>query len=343
MTRAAPTEAAASRQEIAIEKYGPARTLRLRESPTPPPNKDEVTIAVKYSGVNFADIHMRLGLYPDAPKRPFIPGYEVSGHIERVGDSVGWLKPGEPVVAGTYFGGYASRVTVPASQVFPLPATTDLAEGAALPVNFFTAHLALFEMARIREGDRVLIECATGGVGTLAIQMARHAGAEVVGLTTTESKKDYIRDLGATPYTRDEFYADPALTGYDFILQASGGKEISRQLGRLGLTGRMVCMGMSSGVKDGRRNLLRVLRAVIQTPRLSVLKMFGLNTGVFGLNALHVLRDETWVKKLTERVGDVDAYGLRPHIGRVFRATDAPEAHEFLQTRQALGKVLLEW
>jgi synaptic vesicle membrane protein VAT-1 len=338
MTAATPT-----RREIAIEKYGPARNLLLRETPTPPAGDDDVTIAVKYSGINFADIQMRLGFYPDAPKRPFVPGYEVSGHVERVGKNVTGFKPGDPVVAGTYFGGYASRVTVPAFQAFPLPKSTDLAGGAALPVNFFTAHLALFEMARIREGDRVLIECATGGVGTLAIQMARHAGAEVVGLTTSESKKQYIRDLGATAYTRDEFYADRSLTGYDFILQASGGKEITRQLPRLGITGRMVCMGMSSGVKDGRRNLLRMLGAVLQTPRLSVLKMFDRNAGLFALNALHVLQDDAWVQKLTARVADVDAYGLRPHVGKVFAATDAPAAHEFLQTRQALGKVLLEW
>jgi synaptic vesicle membrane protein VAT-1 len=337
------TETTPTRREIAIEKYGPAQSLRLRETPTPTPGDDDVTIAVKYSGINFADIQMRLGFYPDAPKRPFVPGYEVSGYVERVGKNVTSFKPGDPVVAGTYFGGYASRVTVPAFQAFPLPSSTDLAQGAALPVNFFTAHLALFEMARVREGDRVLIECATGGVGTLAIQMARHVGAEVVGLTTSASKKDYIRDLGATAYTRDEFYADRSLSGYDFILQASGGKEITRQLPRLGMTGRMVCMGMSSGVKDGRRNVLRILKAVVQTPRLSVIKMFDRNTGLFALNALHILQDEAWVKKLTERVRDVDAYGLRPHVGKVFSADDAPAAHEFLQTRRALGKVLLEW
>jgi NADPH2:quinone reductase len=329
--------------QIAIEKYGPAQALSLREAPTPPVGDDDVSIAVKYSGINFADIQMRLGFYPDAPKRPFVPGYEVSGRVEAVGKNVTHLRPGDQVVAGTYFGGYASRVTVPGFQAFPLPDSTDLAEGAAIPVNFFTAHLALHEMARIREGDKILVECATGGVGTLAIQMARHAGAEVVGLTTSEHKKSYIAELGATPYTRDEFYADDSLTGFDFILQASGGKEIKKQLPRLGITGRMVCMGLNSGVKDGKRNFFRIAKAAIQTPRLSVLKMFDHNYGLFALNALHVLRDESWIEHLTSKVGEIDQIGLRPHVGKVFAATDAPAAHEFLQTRQALGKVLLEW
>ena len=331
------------RQVIAIEKYGPAKSLKLKQRPADPVGDDDVAIAVKYSGINFADIQMRLGFYPDAPKRPFVPGYEVSGTVRQVGKNVSRFKVGDPVVAGTYFGGYASQVTVPAIQAFALPASKDLASAAALPVSFFTAQLALFEMGRIRAGDRVLIECATGGVGTLAVQMAKHVGAQVVGLTTTASKKEYIAALGATPYTREEFFADPSVGGFDFILQASGGKEIRRQLPRLGLTGRMVCMGLNSGVKDGKRNYLRLAAAVVQTPRLSVLEMLNKNVGVFGLNALHVLRDPKWVQRLTESLERVGEMKLEPHVGKIFPASDAAAAHRYLETRQATGKVLLEW
>jgi len=331
------------RQVIAIEKFGPARSLALRTRPADPVGDDDVSIAVKYSGINFADIQMRLGFYPDAPKKPFIPGYEVSGTVDQVGKNVSRFKVGDPVVAGTYFGGYASRITVPAFQAFPLPQGTELAGGAALPVAFFTAQLALFEMGRVRAGDRVLVECATGGVGTLAIQMARHAGAEVVGLTTSPAKKEYITALGATAYTRDEFYADPGIGGFDLIVQASGGKEIKRQIPRLGMTGRMVCMGLNSGVKDGKRNYFRIAKAALQTPRLSVLKMFDQNIGVFALNALHVLRDPAWIARLTAALDSVAEMHLEPHVGKIFPASDAPAAHEFLQTRRATGKVLLEW
>jgi 2-desacetyl-2-hydroxyethyl bacteriochlorophyllide A dehydrogenase len=332
-----------TRREIAIEKYGPAHSLAIRERPAPEVGDDEVAIDVRYSGINFADIQMRLGFYPDAPKKPFIPGYEVSGRVAAVGPKVSGLALGDSVVAGTYFGGYASRITVPSRQVFPLPPTTDLAEGAALPVNFFTAQLALFEMARVRKGDRVLIECATGGVGTLAIQMARHAGAEVVGLTTSPAKLDYIRDLGATAYTREAFYADETIRGFDFILNASGGKEVRTQLARLGMTGRMVCVGLSSGVRDGKRNFFRIAKAALQTPRISVLKMFDTNTGIFALNALHILQDPTWVERLTSSLTAVEEMGLKPHVGKVFPADEVAGAHEYLQTRKALGKVLLEW
>lgn len=329
--------------EIAIRKFGAPEVLSLQERTAQSAGDDDVTIDVKYSGINFADLQMRLGFYPDAPKRPFVPGYEVSGHVASVGRNVTRFAPGDPVIAGTYFGGYASTVTLPANQVFPLPDNLELPEGAALPVAFFTAQLALFEMGRVRAGDKVLVECATGGVGTLAVQMAKHRGAHVVGLTSTAAKKDYIEKLGATAYTTSEFEADKGLRGFDFILNASGGRQIKPQLERLGFTGRMVCMGLNSGVKDGKRSFLRMGWAAVSTPRLSVFSMMNANVGVYGLNALHILRDETWATRLTDKLEDIREMKLVPHVSKIFKAADASQAHEFIATKKALGKVLLSW
>lgn len=330
-------------QQIAIETYGAASTLALRDAPPRPLADDEVAIDVAYSGVNFADIQMRLGFYPDAPKRPFVPGYEVSGTVAEVGAAVRDVRPGDPVAAGTYFGGYASRVQIPARQVLRLPDGLALDAAAALPVNFFTAHLALDEMARMRAGDRVLVECATGGVGVIAMQMARQRGAEVTGLTTSPSKKAFIEGYGARALTRDELRADPAERGFDVILNASGGAEVNWQRARLGITGRMVCLGVNSGVKDGRRNLPRMALAALRTPRISLLRLFDVNTGIFALNALHVLRDPAWVERLTDAFGKFDWRSVKPHVGKVFPAADVAAAHRCLETKQATGKVLLAW
>jgi 2-desacetyl-2-hydroxyethyl bacteriochlorophyllide A dehydrogenase len=330
-------------RDIVIEKFGPASTLVTRQIAPRAPGDDEVSIDVAYSGVNFADVQMRIGLYPDAPKKPFVPGYEVSGRVSAVGKNVKGIAVGDKVMAGTYFGGYASTVTIPAHQAFKLPETMDLAIGAALPVAYFTAQLAVFEMARVRKGDRVLIECATGGVGVLAMQMAKHAGAEVVGLTTSPHKKKFIEDHGATAYTLDEFKADKTLTGFDFILNSSGGGNIGWQRKRLGLTGRMVCIGMSSGVKDGKRSFFRIAKALIELPRISILRLFNDNTGIYALNALHVLKDPNWIAKLTRSMDTIQAMGLEPHVGKVFDASEVGQAHDFLSTKQATGKVLIAW
>jgi NADPH:quinone reductase-like Zn-dependent oxidoreductase len=329
--------------DIVIEKYGPASTLHYRELSPRSPGDDEVAIAVAYSGINFADVQMRLGFYPDAPKRPFVPGYEVSGTITAVGKRVTELRVGDAVMAGTYFGGYASHDTIPAHQAFKLPRSIDLEAGAALPVAYFTAELAMFEMARVRAGDRVLIECATGGVGGLAIQMARHVGAEVTGLTTSPHKKAHIESLGANAYTIDEFRANASLTGYDMILNATGAQHITWQRARLGMTGRIVCIGMASGLKDGKRDFLRIALAAVRMPRISMIQLFGASTGVYALNALHVLRDPAWIGKLTKSLAGVEAMGLKAHVGKVFAASDVASAHTFLQTKQATGKVLIAW
>jgi 2-desacetyl-2-hydroxyethyl bacteriochlorophyllide A dehydrogenase len=330
-------------RDIVIEKFGPASTLVTRQIAPRAPGDDEVSIDVAYSGVNFADVQMRIGLYPDAPKKPFVPGYEVSGRISAVGKNVKDLAVGDAVIAGTYFGGYASTVTIPAHQAFKLPEKMDLAAGAALPVAYFTAQLAVFEMARVRKGDKVLIECATGGVGVLAMQMAKFVGAEVTGLTTTASKKKFIEEHGAAAYTLEEFKADKSLTGYDFILNASGGGNIGWQRKRLQLTGRIVCIGISSGVKDGKRSFFRIAGALLSMPRISILRLFNDNTGVYALNALHVLRDPSWIAKLTKSMATIQAMGLEPHIGKVFDASEIGQAHDFLSSKQATGKVLIAW
>jgi len=232
---------------------------------------------------------------------------------------------------------------VPAHQVFKLPANVDLEAGAAMPVNYFTAQIALFEMARIRKGDRIVIEPATGGVGVLAIQMARAVGAEVTGLTTSEHKRGFIEQLGATAMTVREFAADESLRGYDLVINSSGGAAIEWQRKRLGITGRIICLGMSSMTTNGKRNYLKIASALLRTPRISILKLFDVNTGVYALNALRVFQDPIWLEKLTRSLAGADLTNLRPHIGKVFAATEVAAAHEFLETKQATGKVLLHW
>ncbi len=332
-----------SATEIVIERNGPAETLVVRSTPFDTrlqDNNNEVLIDVHFSGINFADTMMRLGLYPDAPSKPFVPGYEVSGTVTAVGRAVTQFKPGDRVMAGSYFGGYASAVRLPSWQVLPLPPGLSLEEGAALPVNFVTAYVALVSMGRIVKGDRVMIDCASGGVGTLAVQLCKNLSTTVVGLTSSSQKKAFIEALGATAYTHDEFTSDPALAEFDLILNSQGGASIQHHLSRLAPAGRIVCIGMSSGLTDGKRSIPRLLKAVLQMRTISLLKLFDENKGVFGLNVLRLFEKPAW---LGPRLAAITQYPVKPHVDRIFPFPEAANAHRYLETRQAKGKVLLGW
>jgi D-arabinose 1-dehydrogenase-like Zn-dependent alcohol dehydrogenase len=174
-------------RDIVIEKFGPASTLVTRQIAPRAPGDDEVSIDVAYSGVNFADVQMRIGLYPDAPKKPFVPGYEVSGRISAIGKNVKHVAVGDAVIAGTYFGGYASTVTIPAHQAFKLPEKMDLAAGAKphppRETRFVDANKPLYALeaddfaAAVQDGrPPALSEADTIGNMTVLDEMRRQIG-----------------------------------------------------------------------------------------------------------------------------------------------------------------------
>src|SRR5262245_29464131 len=185
---------AAAMRSVWIPKAGPPEILQVRDGPDPVPRPGEVLIRVRASGVNFADVSARLGFYPDAPPFPCVVGYEVGGVVEQA-PGVAGVAAGQRVVALTRFGGYAEAVAVPATQVFPLPDALSYEQGAAIPVNYLTAVLMLRHFGNLREGDRVLVHAAAGGVGMAAIQLCRLAGAEVIG-TASASKHAVLREAG---------------------------------------------------------------------------------------------------------------------------------------------------
>src|SRR5689334_2321261 len=168
-------------QQNCITKPGPPDVLQVREASDPAPGPGEVRIRVRASGINFADLMARMGLYPDAPKPPCVVGYEVAGVVDEIGAGVGGVAVGERVIAPTRFKGYAELVVVPAAQVVALPDGMSFEAGAALPVNYLTAILMLEVLGNVRAGDRVLIHGAAGGVGLAAVQLCRIYGAEVIG------------------------------------------------------------------------------------------------------------------------------------------------------------------
>jgi NADPH:quinone reductase-like Zn-dependent oxidoreductase len=313
----------------------------------------EVRIAVKAAGINFADTMARLGLYPDAPKTPCVMGYEVAGTIESLGEGVSDFAVGDRVMAGTRFGGQAELVTVPADQALPLPERLSFEQGAAFPVNYGTAYAALIIMGSLREGDRVLIHAAAGGVGIAATQIARNVGAEIFG-TASPSKHDAIRAQGvkhAIDYRSQDFEAEAMRItdgeGVDLVIDALGPTSFRKDYRLLRSGGRMVMYGLSEVTKESGRDIPAALKSLFKMPLATIpwwksLALMNENKGTFGLNMLKWWEREGSLDRVTEPLmADLEAGRLEPVVAEAFPFERAGEAHEFIAQRRNVGKVVL--
>jgi NADPH:quinone reductase-like Zn-dependent oxidoreductase len=314
---------------IEIPAFGPPSVLRLADRPEPSGDADHPRIRVHAAGVNFADLMMRMGLYPEAPAAPFVPGYEVAGTLD----------DGRRVVAFTRFGGYAETVTAPLRAILPLPDSMSFEEGAALPVCSSTAWVALVHMARVASGDTVLVEHAAGGVGIAAIQIAKRAGAVVYGVTGSPAKMDFLKGLGVSPLLRGQKWPD----GLDIILDPTGLENLERDLSALAAGGRVVLYGFSDYVEGPVRKAIKTLWRHWRRPHLDPVALFNRNIGVFGLNMLTFAdRRDVMARCATEIAKGVAENWLRPRVDRAFPLDRAAEAHQWMHDRKNVGKIVLK-
>jgi NADPH:quinone reductase-like Zn-dependent oxidoreductase len=336
---------------IYIERTGPPEVLVERQVPAPKPKPDEVRIAVRAAGVNFADLLQRLGLYGSAPKPPYIPGFEVAGEIEAIGADVEHLELGDRVVALTRFGGYAEQVCAVEANTLVLPAGIGFEEAAALPVNYLTAWICMITMGNLRAGERILIHAAAGGVGTAAVQLARNIGAECFATAGSDEKVEFVGELGADHpinYNAQDFVEEIQRTAgerpIDVVLDGVGGRTLRRSYELLAPLGRLVSFGLSDAVVGPTRNFPRALLAWWRTPRFNPIDMIGRNTGVFGFHLAHLDgKHQVVAEAFAEIVRLVQEGELKPIVARTFpmSADGAAAAHRYLHERRNIGKVLL--
>jgi synaptic vesicle membrane protein VAT-1 len=335
-------------KQVWITALGGPKKLQLREAPDPQPQAGELRIRVKASGINFADILARKGLYPDAPKLPAVVGYEASGIVDAVGPQVdpGWT--GREVFALTRFRGYADTVVVPAAMAFEKPASLTFEQAAAIPVNYLTAWQLLVVMGALKPDETVLIHNAGSGVGLAAIDIARHIGATIYG-TASARKHAFLKQRGlheAIDYTKSDWTRELAtLTqgrGAELITDPLGGSEWKRSYRALRSTGRLGMFGASTATESGLPGALKLLEVGLSMPWFNPVALMSQNKSVFGVNLGH-LWDEgakiaAWMKALLD---GVDAGWVRPHVDKTFPLAQAAEAHAYIEARKSTGKVVL--
>src|SRR5512142_2313757 len=254
-------------RSVWITRPGGPEVLEVRDTADPMPGPGEVRVRVRAAGLNFADVMARMGLYPDAPKPPCVVGYEVAGEVDLLGPGVAGPVPGSRVLALTRFGGQAEWVCVPATSAIPLPEGMSDEAAAALPVNYLTAYHALFRVAAIRPGERVLVHMAAGGVGVAALQLCRTVEGVVTFGTASASKHQAIREEGCAhpiDYRTLDWAAEVRRItgggGVDVVLDPLGGADTGKAYALLRPAGRLVMFGIANVASGERRNWLRFLR-----------------------------------------------------------------------------------
>lgn len=336
-------------RRMVLTRYGGAEALQLQEGPLPAPEAGQIRIRVQASGVNFADVMARVGLYPDAPPPPFVIGYEVAGVVDALGPGVQHFREGDRVVALTRFGGYAEAVCVPEEQALRLPEGKDFVEAAALPVNFLTAYLMVEWLAALREGDRILIHGAAGGVGQAALQLAKARGAETFG-TASPSKHGRLREMGLDhpiDYRNLDFEDEVRrLTGgrgVDVILDPISGRTTRKNFRLLAPMGRLYLFGVSSFNRGSKkRSLLDTLRSLIQIPFFHPIQLMNSNKGVHGVNIGRLWEEKKKIRRMFEELGARwEAGEIQPVIDTTFPLSEVDAAHDRLQSRMNFGKVVL--
>jgi NADPH2:quinone reductase len=318
---------------VEFQEYGGPEVLRLVETETPAPGPGQVTIDAAFVGVNFADLKARAEGYR-VESLPFRPGLEVSGRIRAVGHGVEGLRPGQEVAALVNGGAYAEVVVAETATVFPLPEGLDLRTTATLPTVLPTAHALLHEVGRLRAGETVLVHGAAGGIGTVAGQLARAAGAGAVyGVVSSTAKAGHALKHGYDEvFTTDSFPDDVRRAtggrGVDLVLDPVGGDTLRRGLDTLAVFGRLVSFGNASGAQPWH----------VGQPELYAQ---GRSVGGFSILALAQSAPEA-LRSLVERAFRTVTDGtVNLPVTAEFPLADAAEAHRLMGGRTSTGKLLL--
>lgn len=317
---------------IRFDTHGEPDVLHLVDAPRPEPRAGQLLVRVAYVGVNFADTLNRKGLYQDATPPPAIPGMEASGIVEAVGPGVEGFRPGDRVAA-VGRATYAEYAIAHAHRTFVLPPEVDLATGAALPIQGLTAYYLLFVMDDARRRRSVLVHAAAGGTGLLCVQMAKRAGALVIGTTSSAEKARRVREAGADHvinYAETDF-ADEArrLTdgrGVDLILDSIGRSTVAKGLEALAPMGHLCMYGFASGsVKD-----------------LNPMVLFNRSVKLSGMILGRLSEDAATNRAAAaELLGWIADGSLQIEIEGTWLLEEAAEAHRAIESRKTSGKLLL--
>jgi NADPH:quinone reductase-like Zn-dependent oxidoreductase len=303
-----------------------------------------VRVRVLAAGVAYADILMRKGVYPGAPRMPFVPGYDIVGVVDALGPGVVGLAVGQHVAALITTGGYTTYSTLSAAELIPVPNGVDPAEAVSSLLNYVTAYQLLHREARVRAGEQIVVHGAAGGVGTALLELSQLAGLSVYG-TASRGKHDLVTELGATPLD----YRDPdlprrvrALTGggVDAVFDGVGGVSFHRSYRMLRPRGRLVAYGVGPAVSQSRVPLLGIIDSVA---RLTALRLIpdGRAVSFYQINPVRRKHPDWFQADVAAVFAHLARGEIRPTVSVRLPLEQAARAQSILEAGQSRGKVVL--
>ena len=299
---------------VLLRETGGPEKLELTDVPNPEPGDGEVVLRVRAAGINFLDVLVRQGRYAQQPELPLVPGVEVAGEVD-----------GRRVIALPSAGGYAELACVREETLVPLPDTATFEQGASFLMAFLTVYIPLTRQVRLEPDATVLVHAAAGGVGSAAVQLAKHFGCRVLATASSEEKRAFARELGADEtYGYDEFAEHVRA---DVVLDPVGGELVAPSLNVLKPLGSFVALGYAGGFWQEVNPALLV----------------GRNIGLLGFYLGRLMRfAPDVVRAATEELLQLwQAGAVKPVVGATFSLAQAGDAQRLIEERRSVGKVVL--
>jgi NADPH:quinone reductase-like Zn-dependent oxidoreductase len=342
-------------RKIVIPRAGSYERLRVDNVPTPQAGSGEVRVRIEATGVNYADVLIRMGLYASAKEYvgwPITPGFEFAGVVEALGSDVldGRFEVGQPVFGVSRFGAYAEAICVPAAQLFARPSTLTAVQAAALPTIFLTAYYAIHELVHPRPGRAFLVHSAAGGVGSMLVQLGRLASCRVVGVVGASHKVDALRALGADVVidksTEDLWSAAEAACpgGYDAVFDANGVATLRGSYRHLRPSGKLVIYGFHTMLprEGGRPKYLKLAKDYLLTPRFNPLDLTNDNKSVMAFNLSYLFEElELLHEGIATMLGHLADEALKLPRITTYPLEQVAQAHRDLESAQTVGKLVL--
>ncbi|MBI37817.1 MAG: hypothetical protein CL568_09570 [Alphaproteobacteria bacterium] len=320
---------------ILCKEWGNPDSLILGESDSPEPGAGEVKIRVRAAGVNYADLVLIRGQYQEKPDFPFSPGLEGAGEVLEIGEEVTNLSVGQRVMAVTSKGAFAEEAIVPSNGIFSIPDGMDYFDAAVFPVAYGTSHLALKERGNLKPGETLLVLGAAGGVGLTAIECGKAIGAKVIAAASSDEKLNLTKSYGADHtinyLTEDLRSVVREVTdgkGVDMVYDPVGGEFSLKAMRSLAQQGRYLVIGFAAGdIPSFPANYLLIKN----------ISVIGIYWGWYRTNQTEIFR-----KSFSELSKWYSEGLVSPHVSQKFSLSEAPEALSVLETRKAMGRLVID-